>query len=136
MVNKTSSAALPKPTAAELDLLRVLWRLGAAADAKQVHETLLEERPEASYATVLRQLQVMHGKGLLVRDESQRPQRYAPAQAQDKLQTRLLKELIAKAFAGSGKALVMAALKGHVSAKERAEIGRLLQNKPGQGESK
>ncbi len=125
MLNKTPPA--PKPTAAELDLLRVLWRLDAPADAKQVHEALLAERPEASYATVLRQLQVMHGKGLLLRDESQRPQRYTPAQAQDKLQTRLLKDLIAKAFAGSGKALVMAALKGHVSAKEREEIQTLLQ---------
>jgi predicted transcriptional regulator len=116
---------MPRPTPAELDLLRVLWRLGPA-DAKQVHEAVLAERPEASYATVLRQLQLMHGKGLLRRDESQRPQRYAPAQAQDKLQTHLLKELIAKAFAGSGKALVLAALKGHVSAKERAEIQQLL----------
>ena len=122
---------LPRPTAAELNLLRVLWRIGAAADAKQVHEALLPERPEASYATVLRQLQLMHGKGLLSRDESQRPQRYAPAQAQDKLQTHLLKDLIAKAFAGSGKALVLAALKGHVSAKERAEIQQLLGGKQG-----
>lgn len=124
-------STIPRPTAAELDLLRVLWRLGPA-DAKQVHEALLAERPEASYATVLRQLQLMHGKGLLSRDESQRPQRYAPAQAQDKLQTHLLKELIAKAFAGSGKALVMAALKGHVSAKERAEIKKLLQQQQGE----
>ena len=116
---------IPRPTAAELDLLRVLWRVGPA-DAKLVHEALLAERPDASYATVLRQLQLMHGKGLLTRDESQRPQRYAPAQAQDKLQTHLLKDLIAKAFAGSGKALVLAALKGHVSAKERAEIQKLL----------
>ena len=124
------SPALPRPTAAELNLLRVLWRIGAA-DAKQVHEALLPERPEASYATVLRQLQLMHGKGLLSRDETQRPQRYAPAQAQDKLQTHLLKDLIAKAFAGSGKALVLAALKGHVSAKERAEIQQLLGGKDG-----
>lgn len=116
---------IPHPTAAELDLLRVLWRTGPA-DAKLVHEALQEERPDASYATVLRQLQVMHGKGLLTRDESQRPQRYAPAQKQDKLQTHLLKDLIAKAFAGSGKALVLAALKGHVSAKERADIQKLL----------
>jgi predicted transcriptional regulator len=113
------------PTAAELDLLRVLWQLGPA-DAKTVHEALLPERPDATYATVLRQLQVMHGKGLLTRDESQRPQRYAPAQAQDKLQQSLVKDFIAKAFAGSGKALVMAALKNHVSAKERAEIRQLL----------
>lgn len=118
---------IPHPTPAELDLLRVLWHTGPA-DAKLVHETLLGERPDATYATVLRQLQVMHGKGLLTRDESQRPQLYAPAQKQDKLQTHLLKDLIAKAFAGSGKALVLAALKGHVSAKERADIQKLLRS--------
>lgn len=114
-----------KPTTAELDLLQVLWRLGPA-DAKAVHEALLPDRPDATYATVLRQLQVMHGKGLLSRDESQRPQRYAPLHAQDKLQQSLVKDFIAKAFAGSGKALVLAALKSHVSAKERAEIRQLL----------
>ena len=118
-------SAIPRPTAAELDLLRVLWRIGPS-DAKKVHEALALERDDASYATVLRQLQLMHGKGLLKRDESQRPQRYAPAHAQEKLQTNLLKDLIAKAFAGSGKALVLAALKGHVSAAERAEIEQLL----------
>lgn len=116
-----------KPTAAELDLLQVLWRLGPA-DAKAVHEALLPERPEATYATVLRQLQVMHGKGLLTRDEAHRPHLYAPVHAQDKLQQSLVKDFIAKAFAGSGKALVLAALKGHVSAQERAEIRRLLAN--------
>lgn len=114
-----------RPTAAELDLLQVLWRTGPA-DARTVHETLLQERPDASYATVLRQLQVMHAKGLLTRDESQRPQRYAAAQPQDKLQQSLVKDFIAKTFAGSGKALVLAALQEHVSAKERSEIRRLL----------
>lgn len=114
-----------RPTAAELDLLQVLWRTGPA-DARTVHETLLQERPDASYATVLRQLQVMHAKGLLTRDESQRPQRYAAAQPQDQLQRSLVKDFIAKTFAGSGKALVLAALQEHVSAKERSEIRRLL----------
>ncbi|MDT9000856.1 BlaI/MecI/CopY family transcriptional regulator [Paucibacter sp. APW11] len=114
-----------KPTAAELDLLRTLWRIGPS-DAKAVHEALLAERPEASYATVLRQLQIMHGKGLLSRDESQRPHVYACVQSQEAQQTHLLKDLIAKAFAGSGKALVMAALKTHVSKKEREEIQRFL----------
>ena len=128
MLHKMPNASIPRPTTAELDLLRVLWRTGPA-DAKLVHEAVLEERPDAVYATVLRQLQVMHGKGLLTRDESQRPQRYAPAQAQDKLQTHLLKDQIAKAFAGSGKALVLAALKSHVSATERADIQMLLREK-------
>ena len=119
------SSPTTKPTAAELDLLQVLWRLGPA-DAKAAHEALLPDRPDATYATVLRQLQVMHAKGLLTRDEDHRPHLYAPVQAQEKLQQSLVKDFIAKAFAGSGKALVLAALQGHVSAKERAEIRQLL----------
>lgn len=115
----------PHPTPAELDLLRILWHLGPA-DAKQVYEALRLDRADASYATVLRQLQLMHGKGMLTRDESQRPQRYAAALAQEKLQTSLLKELISKVFSGSGKALVLTALKEHVSADERSEIETLL----------
>ena len=117
---------LPKPTAAELDLLRTLWRLGPST-VKDVHQARQRERPDLSYATVLRLMQVMHGKGLLTRDESQRSHVYAAAHAQDALQTNLLSDLIHKAFAGSGKQLVLAALSGHVSAKERAEIRRLLE---------
>lgn len=121
-----TTAAPPKPTASELEMLRLLFALGPAT-AKQVHAAALETRPDMNYATVLRLLQVMHTKGLLTRDESQRAHVYAPAQEQDSIQTNLLKDLIQKAFSGSGKALVLAALRGgHVSKKERAEIQALL----------
>lgn len=118
---------LPKPTPAELDILRTLWKLGPAS-VRQVHEAQRRERPDLTYATVLRLMQVMHGKGLLKRDESQRSHVYAPAQAQGSLQSRLLDELIHKVFAGSGKDLVLAALRtGKVSDAERAEIQRFLE---------
>ncbi len=120
-----TKTTIPKPTAAELDLLQVIWPLGPAT-AKQVHQEILKTRPEVSYATVLRLMQIMHGKGLLTRDESQRSHVYAPAQAQDSLQTNLLKDLIQRAFAGSGKALVLAALRSGVSKKEREEIEKIL----------
>ena len=115
----------PKPTAAELDLLQVLWPLGAAT-ARQVHQEIQKQRPEVTYATVLRLMQIMHTKGLLIRDESERSHVYAPAQAQDSLQTNLLKDLMQRAFAGSAKALVLAALKSGISKKEREEIEHLL----------
>ena len=118
-------ALAPKPTAAELDLLQVLWPLGAAT-AKQVHQAMQTERPDITYATVLRLMQIMHTKGLLIRDESDRSHVYAPAQAQDKLQSNLLKDLIQKAFSGSAKALVLAALRSGISKKEREEIEQLL----------
>lgn len=117
---------LPKPTAAELDLLRTLWDTGPAT-VREVHEARQRTRPDLSYATVLRAMQVMHGKGLLRRDERQRSHVYAAAQPRGPLQVRLLDELIHKAFAGSGKDLVLAALRGNrVSEAERAEIRRFL----------
>jgi predicted transcriptional regulator len=114
-----------KPTAAELDLLRTLWRLGPST-VKDAHQAMQEEKPSVTYANVLRLMQVMHGKGLLLRDESQRSHIYAAAQAQDALQTHLLTDFIQKAFAGSGKGLVLAALNAHVTESERDEIRRLL----------
>lgn len=121
----TSPAKVPKPTASELEMLRLLWELGPAT-ARQVHEAAVATRPDMAYANVLRLLQMMHTKGLLVRDESQRAHVYAPAQPQDTWQTSLIKDLINKAFAGSGKDLILAALRGHVSERERAEIQSIL----------
>ena len=126
----SKSPAQPKPTAAELELLQTLCPLGAAT-AKQLHQAILKERPDVTYATVLRLMQIMHTKGLLIRDESERSHVYAPAQAQDSLQTNLLKDLIQKAFSGSAKALVMAALKSGISKKERDEIESLLKEEDG-----
>jgi len=119
----------PKPTAAELDLLRVIWRLGPST-VKDLHAARLSDRPDLTYATVLRLMQVMHGKGLLTRDESERSHVYAAAHAQDTLQTNLLGDLIQKAFSGSAKNLVLAALRKHVSSKEREEIRRFLAENP------
>ena len=92
------------------------------------HEARRHDRPDLAYANVLRQLQLMHAKGLLKRDERQRAHVYAAVHAQASLQTRLLDDFIRKAFGGSGKALVMAALRGdRVSEDERAEIQRFLE---------
>ena len=121
-----SKSRIPRPTAAELGLLRTMWQLGPSS-VRDVHEAQQRERPELAYANVLRLMQVMHGKGLLKRDESQRSHIYAAAQPRGSLQTRLLDDLIHKAFSGSGKDLVMAALRGdRVSDAEREEIQRFL----------
>ncbi|GGY21037.1 BlaI/MecI/CopY family transcriptional regulator [Massilia dura] len=121
----TAPPDIPKPTPAELELLQVLWPLGSAT-ARQVHEALRAARPDLGHGAVLRLMQVMHGKGLLIRDDSQRSHVYAPAQPRDALQTNLLKDLLQRAFAGSAKALVLAALKTGISRKDREEIERML----------
>jgi len=45
---RTANTPAP-PTASELDLLRLLWRIGPA-DARRVHEALAQERPDATYS--------------------------------------------------------------------------------------
>ena len=121
-----SPATFAKPTSAEIDVLQALWETGPAT-VKVVHQAMLANRPDLTYANVLRLMQIMHAKGLLMRDESERSHVYAPAQSQKSMQASLLEDLISKVFAGSGKALVLAALRGrHVSKQERAEIEDLL----------
>lgn len=120
------SSDKPWPTEAELDILQVLWEKGPCT-VREVHEALYGD-DGAGYTTALKLMQIMHGKGLLTRDDSQRSHVYAPAQKQESLRTGLLLDLIHKAFAGSGKELVMAALRdGHVTRSEREEIRKLLQ---------
>ncbi|OZI37499.1 BlaI/MecI/CopY family transcriptional regulator [Bordetella genomosp. 10] len=125
-MNTRSSPPPVKPTSAELDVLQTIWEIGPST-VKQVHAAMAPARPELTYANVLRLMQIMHGKGLLARDERERSHVYAAAQSQKATQGGLVKDLIRKAFAGSGKALVLAALReGHVSKQDRAEIEALL----------
>jgi predicted transcriptional regulator len=121
----TGKKPISRPTPLEMSVLRLIWRLGPST-AKQVQDEAVKEKPDTTYATILRVLQIMHAKGLLTRDESQRSHVYAAAHPQNALQSNLVNDLIQKVFAGSGKALVMEALRAHVSKEEREEIEALL----------
>lgn len=116
---------VPRPTDAELAILRVLWDLGPAT-VKVIHEALTRNR-EMAYTATLRTLQIMFEKGLVLRDESARAHIYRPAQQQADLQGRVVRNLVDKVFGGSAVGLVQAALHGGgVSEAEKAEIRRLL----------
>ena len=98
----------PEPTEAELDILQVLWQHGDCT-VRQVHESLARETPVA-YTTVLTTLQIMHQKGLVKRDESERAHVYAATLSQRRAQKRFLGKLLHRVFEGSSTELVMQAL--------------------------
>jgi predicted transcriptional regulator len=98
----------PRPTEAELSILKVFWERGAQS-VRDVHRTLNESRP-TGYTTVLKLLQIMTEKGLVERDETKRPQIYRPRLSQQQTQRQLLGDLVHRAFGGSVKALVLQAL--------------------------
>lgn len=100
--------AIPKPTAAETEILAVLWDLGPST-VRAVHE-VLETRRDTGYTTVLKLMQIMVGKGLVLRDESERTHVYRPAHRREAMQGELVGDLIDRAFDGSAGELVMRAL--------------------------
>jgi BlaI family transcriptional regulator, penicillinase repressor len=130
MMSSMSKHDLPRPTDAELAILRVLWDRGAST-VRQVHDVLSRERPTA-YTTALKLLQIMTEKGLVRRDETDRTHVYQARLTEEQTQRQLVKDLLDRAFAGSASKLVMQALAARrASPEELGEIRRLLHSVEG-----
>jgi BlaI family transcriptional regulator, penicillinase repressor len=115
----------PKPTEAELAILRVLWAHGPST-VREVHDTLAATRSVA-YTTTLKTLQVMTEKGLTIRETQRGQHLYRSRLAEDETQRRLLVDLLDRAFGGSTTKLIVQALASRrASAAELQEIRRLL----------
>lgn len=120
----------PRPTDAELAILRVLWARGPST-VRQVLDTQAEERG-TGYTTVLKLLQIMTEKGLVARDESDRTHVYEARYGEADTQRQLVDDLLDRAFGGSAMQLVMSALSSRrTSRKELAEIRRLIEEREG-----
>ena len=112
-----------KPTDAELAILRVLWTRGPST----VREVAGALDRATGYTTILKLLQIMTEKGLVVRDESARTHVYQPAYSEDETQRQLVADLLIRAFDGSAAKLVMQALASKkASPAELEEIRKLL----------
>ena len=120
----TRRRSLPLPTESELRLLRVLWTRGAST-VREVLDALPAD-PPTGYTTVLKQLQIMHGKGLVIRDERERTHIYAAAVPPETTQRQLVSDLADRAFGGSALGLVMHALSPDVASREEIEEIRRL----------
>jgi predicted transcriptional regulator len=115
----------PRPTDAELKILRVLWARGPST-VREVLDVLGGEE-KTGYTTVLKTLQIMTDKGLVDRDESKRTHVYRASRPQAQTQRQLVRDLLDRAFGGSAHGLVMQALAAREpSAEEVAEIRQLL----------
>lgn len=126
-----TDTTLPRPTDAELAILRVLWERGAST-VRDVHDEL--SRTQATgYTTILKLLQIMTEKGLVVRDESQRAHIYEARNSEQRTQRQLLGDLLDRAFGGSPAKLVMQALSGRkTSSAELSAIRELLDRLEGE----
>ena len=116
---------LPRPTDAELAILRVLWDRGPST-VREVCQQLNRSRP-TGYTTALKLMQIMHEKGHLLRDERVQTHIYSARQCESQTENLLVRDLLNRAFNGSARRLILGALSAKkVSPEELREIRKIL----------
>jgi len=116
-------APTPLPTDAELDILAVLWRLGPAT-VREVHDELSKE---SGYTTTLKQMQLMLGKGLLIRTDRFGSHVYEAGIPKEQTRKQIVGDLLNRAFEGSARELVLGALSARpASSKDLDDIRSMI----------
>ena len=111
------------PSDAEFGILTILWRCGPST-VREVHEALAKD---TGYTSTLKQMQVMHEKGLLRRSERYRSHLYEAAVTKEDAQARFAGDLMHRVFEGSARNLVLGALTAQrASAQDLDEIRRMF----------
>jgi len=127
-MSKTRPKAKPTgPTNAELEILRVLWSLGAST-VRQVHEVLTGGEKQTTFNTTLKMLHIMLDKGLVTREDVRRPHVYQAAIPEEQMQQQLVSDLLKRAFGGAARKLVAALTATDISAEELADIRQFLKD--------
>ena len=124
-MTRSPANPLPPPTDAELEILRALWQRGAST-VREIHDQLAATKT-VGYTTILKQMQVMHRKGLLRRSERFRSHVYEAARTRPATERQIVTTLLANVFDGSARGLLQSVLAGRkVDADELDEIRQLL----------
>ena len=124
---KAQASGVPRPTEAELEILHILWARDACT-VREVHD-VLSVGETSGYTTALKLLQVMHVKGLVERDDTQRAHVYRAAVSKERTQKRFLLDIVQRVFDGSSSQLVLHALGSQRASREELRAIRSLLNK-------
>lgn len=116
-----------KPTAAELEILQILWKYKSAT-VKFVHEEI-NHKKNVGYTTTLKIMQNMAAKNIVRRELNGKSHIYIPVLKQEETQNLLLNGFLETAFSGSASKLVMQVLGNHKPSKEELKQIKELINK-------
>lgn len=125
MAAKKDSTPNMEPTKSELEILQVLWQYGPST-VRLVNDKLNEEKREVAYTSTLKLMQIMHEKGLLLRDESQMKHVYAAAEDESKTKGFLLERFVDNLYEGSASKLLMQLLGNKKTSKKELDAIRAL----------
>lgn len=118
-VNLMSKKKETKPTESELEILQLLW-LNGASTVRFINDKANEIR-EVGYTTTLKLLQIMHEKGLVLRNTESRTHIYMAAVNEEDTRKNLLDRFLDKTFRGSAMEMVMQALGNHETSQEELD---------------
>lgn len=115
----------PRPTDSELRILNILWDRGPSS-VRTVHDELQQDKA-SQYTTTLKLMQIMTDKGLIDRQDIDRVHIYRPCNSREQTQRQLAGHLMAQAFGGSARSLLMGALGAKpASKKELNELRKFI----------
>ena len=118
--------ATGRPTDQELEILKVLWEIGPSS-VRDVWLRLSATR-DIGQTSVLKIMQIMRDKDLLVCDATLRPQVFRPRQNQKTMLKKLAGDLLDRVFGGSTRLLLLHAMESRkTTPEELAEIRKLLE---------
>lgn len=116
-----------KPTESEFSILRILWKSGPST-VRDVNAKLNLTK-KVGYTNTLKMMQLMHEKGMLSRDETNRSHIYAPTIQAHDIKSKMLRHMIDTVFEGSTSSMMMHALGNYkASPEEIEEIRSILKN--------
>lgn len=100
MNKETQRDERPEPTRAQLEILQVLWKYGPST-VRFVNDKLNQEKKALSYTSTLKLMQIMHEKGMVLRDESSMTHVYSAALEEQKTRGVVLKKFVDAMYNGS-----------------------------------
>jgi len=116
------------PTELELEILKILWRDGPAT-VRHVREALGDQR-KLAHTTVMTMMTIMTDKGYLRRRKTTGGYRYEPKLERESTASRMIQDVVKRAFDGSTKAAVLQLIEtGDIEEGELQELRRLIARK-------
>ena len=116
-------------TEKELEIMKVVWELKSAT-VRDVYEALRERKPVA-YTTVMTMMNVLEGKGHLVKRPDGRAYVYEPVQAKGEVISNMVDDFLGRVFDGAAQPLVLSLVKERrLSREDLEEISRMIAEIP------
>ena len=112
-------------TGQELEIMKVIWKLGPAT-VRKVYEDLLEHR-KIAYTTVMTMMNILETKGFLKKKQGEKAFVYAPSKPERQVLRAMVGEFVDRVFNGAAEPLLVHLVEDErLTAKELDEIRRTI----------